>query len=148
MVSSPLDNGRGQASVLQWQHQRFILVTAFWVMGEVRHDFTMTAFTLDSVPAPITDYFLADISLPNTLLGAIEDTCKEWDLVPSTKKFQFNREDQTVIWQLGNSLTSVTAGLHFSIVDLGIYFTQRHGFLADRLIVQYQQYLEPRNSVC
>lgn len=47
---------------------------AFGVMGEVRQDFAMTTFTLDSLPAPITNYFLEYLSLPNTLVGAIEGT--------------------------------------------------------------------------
>lgn len=54
-------------------HQRFTLVPAFWVMGEVRCGFTMTTFTLDSVSAAITEYFLEHVTLPNTLADAIED---------------------------------------------------------------------------
>lgn len=51
-------------------------MTTFWVMGGVRHGLPMTMFTLDSVPAPITDYFYERVSLPSTLLGAVEDTWK------------------------------------------------------------------------
>lgn len=44
------------------------------MMSEVSYGFTMTTFTLDSVPALVTDYFLEHISLLHTLVGAIEDT--------------------------------------------------------------------------
>lgn len=76
MVSSSSDSSRGQVPVLQWQQQRLIRVTAFWVMGGVRHGLPMTMFALDSVPAHITDYFYERVSLPSTLLGAVEDTWK------------------------------------------------------------------------
>ena len=51
-------------------------MTTFWAMGGVRHGLPMTMFTLDSVPAPITNYFHECVSLPSTLLGAVEDTWK------------------------------------------------------------------------
>ena len=38
------------------------------MMSEVSYGFTMTTFTLDSVPALVTDYFLECISLLNTLV--------------------------------------------------------------------------------
>lgn len=69
-----LDSGWGQVYVPQSQHQRYSQMIAFGVMGEVRQDFAMTTFTLDSLPAPITNYFLEYLSLPNTLVGAIEGT--------------------------------------------------------------------------
>jgi len=44
------------------------------MVSEVSYGFTMTTFTLDSVPALVTDYFLEHVSLLHTLVGAIEDT--------------------------------------------------------------------------
>lgn len=44
------------------------------MMSEVSYGFTLTTFTLDSVPAFVTGYFLEHISLLHNLVGAIEDT--------------------------------------------------------------------------
>lgn len=60
----------------------------------------------------------------------------------------FNVREKSKLLSDREPLTSVEAGLHFSVIDLGIYFTQRHGSLADSLLYNTSNILELRDSIC